>query len=84
MAALRAPAPVRRQDRTTTEVILDHLDCRRRNALDDDLARNYAGEVTVISRRGASAGPSAVRTEAAFLGDALPDMRFRVTSLVGA
>jgi len=68
--------------RTTMEVILDHLECRRRKAIDEDIARNYALDVTVMSRRGARRGATGVRAEADELGDAVPDLRFRITSLV--
>jgi hypothetical protein len=68
--------------RSTLDVILDHLDCRRRGAIDEDIDRNYDAGVAMLSPRGSRTGARAVRSEADELEDALPGLRLRVTRLL--
>jgi len=50
-----------RPDRTTLEVVHDHLRCRATGAVEEDLARNYDEEVVVVSGATARRGHGAAR-----------------------
>ena len=50
-----------RPERTTVEVVNDHLRCRATGAIEDDLTRNYDDEVLVICGGTARRGHGAAR-----------------------
>jgi hypothetical protein len=58
--------------RTTREVFEDHLRCRREGALEDDLARNFADEVVLLTGLGVYRGKDGVRRLWAVLRQQLP------------
>jgi hypothetical protein len=56
--------------RTAAEVLQDHLQLREAAKLEEDLRRNYATDVVLLSARGTLRGHDGVRTSAAFLYEA--------------
>lgn len=62
--------------RTTREVFEDHLHLRKSGATADDIARNYADDLVVISGTGVHHGRDGVRETARILNDYLPDAEF--------
>jgi hypothetical protein len=56
-----------RDERTTQEVIDDHLALRKAGDLETDIARNYDPEVVLISLTGVRRGHDGVRDQAAEL-----------------
>jgi hypothetical protein len=50
-----------RRPRSTQEVFEDHLRCRQAGALEDDLARNYAEDVVLLTGFGVYRGKEGVR-----------------------
>jgi hypothetical protein len=61
------PAPGKR---SAADVIQDHLQLREAGQLEEDLRRNYAADVVLLSARGVLAGHEGVRESAAFLYEA--------------
>ncbi len=58
--------------RTVREVFEDHLRCRRRHAVEEDIARNYAEDVVLLTAQGALRGHDGVRHAASLLLEQLP------------
>jgi len=56
--------------RSTADVLQDHLQLREAAELAEDLRRNYATDVVLLSARGVLRGHEGVRTSAAFLYEA--------------
>lgn len=55
---------------------MDHLRESQIGLIDDDLARNYAEDVVVLSSRGVHRGHDGLRELAALLRQELPDATF--------
>lgn len=64
------------QSRSAAEVLQDHLDLRCCGAVEEDLARNYAADVVVLTTEGAFHGHDGVRQLAQKLERELPKSRF--------
>lgn len=62
--------------RSTREVFEDHLRLRSQGRVEDDLARNYAENVTLLCEFGPMTGRRAVRKSARRLGLQLPEAEF--------
>jgi hypothetical protein len=56
--------------RSAADVLQDHLRLREAAELEEDLARNYATDVVLLSARGVLRGHDGVRASAAFLYEA--------------
>jgi hypothetical protein len=56
--------------RSAADVLQDHLRLREAAELEEDLRRNYATDVVLLSARGVLRGHEGVRTSAAFLYEA--------------
>lgn len=69
-------------DRSTEEVVGDHLAARDRGDLEADLAANYADDVVLLSADGATRGIDAVRTSAERLFDELGPSTFDYRAVV--
>lgn len=63
-------------ERSTREVIEDHLRLRAAGDLEADLARNYSPDVVVMSHEGISRGHNGVRTLAGILSWYVPDSEY--------
>jgi hypothetical protein len=69
--------------RSTREVFRDHLRNRRAGALEEDLARNYADDIVLLTGDGIFRGKDGVRRCARLLHERLPCVRYRYrTTLV--
>jgi hypothetical protein len=68
--------------RTTEEVFLDHLELRKAGRLDEDIRRNYAENVVIVSNFGSFFGHDGVRQSARLLGMLLPGHRYKFDSLL--
>ena len=64
--------------RSTDEVFEDHLRLRLEQKLEDDLARNYAPDVVLLTVNSNATGHDAIRMSAARLADQLPNARFEI------
>jgi hypothetical protein len=62
--------PFDRAQRSAADVLQDHLQLREAGELEEDLRRNYATDVVLLSARGVRRGHEAVRASAAFLYEA--------------
>ncbi|HEX7030246.1 MAG TPA: nuclear transport factor 2 family protein [Gammaproteobacteria bacterium] len=62
--------------RSTRDVFEDHLRLREGGRLEEDLERNYADDVLLLSEDGPMIGHDALRTSAAKLRHQLPGGRF--------
>jgi hypothetical protein len=62
--------------RSPEEVFEDHLRLARVGAVEEDLARNFADDVVVLTRAGVYRGHDGVRELAATMQHELPDARF--------
>jgi hypothetical protein len=58
--------------RTTQEVFDDHLRLRRQGETEQDMERNYADNVVVLSGSGINHGPDGIRTTATILAKDMP------------
>jgi hypothetical protein len=58
-------------NRTCREVLDDHLACRERGELEEDLRHNYAEDVVVLTPTGCFEGHDGVRESASVLYDAV-------------
>jgi hypothetical protein len=56
--------------RSAVDVLQDHLQLREAGELEEDLRRNYATDVVLLSARGVLRGHDGVRASAAFLYEA--------------
>jgi SnoaL-like domain len=63
-------------NRSTIEVIDDHLKRRDRGDLDGDLEQNYASEVLLLCEHGPMHGRDAIRKSAEQLGRQIPEASF--------
>jgi len=70
------------RDRTAAEVILDHLDCRNRGDVREDIKRNYAWNARMMSRRDVGRGGPGVIREAEELARRVPGIEIRITSFL--
>lgn len=69
--------------RTAREVLDDHLRQSKDGSLEDDLARNYAEDVVLLTGRGVYRGHDGVRELTRLLREQLPDAEFEYrTTLV--
>ncbi len=64
------------KQRSTQEVLDDHLATSLNGSVEDDLARNYADDVVVVSNWGVEQGHDGVRRMAALLQSQLPQCAF--------
>ena len=64
------------RNRLAEEVLEDHLRESRSGSLEDDLARNYAEDVVLLTGRGLHRRHDGVRELNRILMDALPNARF--------
>jgi hypothetical protein len=64
------PRLVDATQRSAADVLQDHLRLREAAELEEDLRRNYATDVVLLSARGVLRGHEGVRTSAAFLYEA--------------
>lgn len=69
-------------DRSTKQVIADHLAKRRDGDVDGDLDDNYADDVVVLSHLGHFRGRDQVRTLAALLDQQLEDAVFHYDTVL--
>jgi hypothetical protein len=69
----------RLENRSTEEVFEEHLALRAMNNPEDDIARNYATNVVLLSNRGLFLGIDGLRHCVSLLCDELPDARFTYT-----
>ncbi|GAB1581939.1 hypothetical protein PPNSA23_18820 [Phyllobacterium phragmitis] len=63
-------------NRCTEEVFEDHLNLRREGKLEEDLKRNYAEEVVLLTSNSNLQGHDAIRYSARKLREQLPDGHF--------
>ena len=70
--------------RSTREVLEDHLQNRRRKALEADLQRNYAEDVVILSRYGVFEGHEGVRESGKLLQGHLPNATYHYDSTLDA
>ena len=66
-------------ERTAREVLDDHLSMSLGGCVEEDVTRNYAEDVTVLSNWGVEQGHDGVRRLAALLQAQLPDCVFTYT-----
>ena len=66
--------------RTTRDVFEDHLHLREVGNLDEDLRRNYAGDIVLLCSFGVLRGHDAIPESARRLGLQLPGAKFRFTT----
>lgn len=66
-----------REQRTAEQVLDGHLNASLHGDVEDDLRRNYADEVTVVSNWGIWHGHDGVRQMAQLLREQLPECTFR-------
>jgi hypothetical protein len=64
------------KQRSTQEVLDDHLATGLNGSVEDDLARNYADDVVVVSNWGVEHGHDGMRKMAALLQSQLPECTF--------
>jgi uncharacterized protein YgfB (UPF0149 family) len=64
------------KERTAQEVLDDHLNTSLSGDVDDDVERNYAHDVTIVSNWGIEGGHAGVRRMAQLLQSQLPDCSF--------
>jgi hypothetical protein len=64
-----------RTSRSTEEVLQDHLKLRMENKLEEDLERNYAESVVLLTVNSNACGHDAIRMSAGRLEEQLPDAR---------
>ncbi len=70
--------------RSTSEVLDDHLQCRMAGKIEEDLERNYAPDVVVMTPKGVKKGHDAVRTFNKMLREHVPhDYVFPIKSTDG-
>lgn len=62
--------------RHATDVLKDHLELREAGKLEEDLRRNYAEDVVLLTARGILRGHEGVRESAAFLYEAAQGHRY--------
>lgn len=67
--------------RTTREVIEDHVALRRNGRLEEDLQRNYARNVVLLTSNSCLVGHDALRASAARLREQLPGVQFQFPAL---
>jgi len=63
------------------EVIHDHVRLRILGCLEEDLERNYADDVLLLTQNSTLHGKDGIRVSAARLGEQLPDAKFEVVAL---
>ena len=63
--------------RSGAEVLDDHLRESQTGSIDDDLARNYAEDVVILTGRGVYRGHDGLRELAKRLGEELPNAAFK-------
>jgi hypothetical protein len=76
------PTPVDTAQRLAADVLQDHLRLREAGELEEDLRRNYAPDVVLLSARGVLRGHEGVRTSTAFLYEAAAGHEYRYHSTV--
>jgi hypothetical protein len=64
------------EQRSAQEVLDDHLATSLNGSVEDDLRRNYAREVVIVSNWGVKRGHDGVREMARLLRSQLPDCTF--------
>jgi hypothetical protein len=67
------------EERTAQEVLDDHLSMSLSGDVEDDIERNYAHDVTIISNWGIERGHAGVRRMAQLLESQLPEYSFSYT-----
>jgi hypothetical protein len=67
------------KQRSTQEALDDHLATGLKGSVEDDIARNYADDVVVVSNWGVEQGHDGVRRMAALLQSQLPKCTFAYT-----
>ena len=72
--------PHERTARGTHEVFEDHLRLRLENRLEDDLARNYAEDVILLTVNSNACGHDAIRMSARRLANQLPEPKFELVA----
>jgi hypothetical protein len=71
------PALLDTAQRSAADVLQAHLELREHADLEEDLRRNYAPDVVLLSARGVLRGHEGVRTSAAFLYEAAAGHEYR-------
>jgi hypothetical protein len=66
--------------RSTREVFDHHLHLAKQGAVEEDLRRNYANDVKVLTRWGVFEGHDGIRELAARLAEELPEPHFEYTT----
>ncbi|WP_274423181.1 nuclear transport factor 2 family protein [Chelativorans sp. YIM 93263] len=59
--------------RSTAEVLEDHLQCRMAGRIEDDIERNFAPDVVLMTAKGMRKGHDAVRSFNRMLREHVPD-----------
>lgn len=72
----------RLSERTSAEVLQDHVELRELGELEEDLRRNYHPEVLVLTGRRVFKGHDGVRESAALLAKAVDPESYRFRTLV--
>jgi hypothetical protein len=67
------------QNRSTEDVLQEHLELARKGDLDTDLERNYASDVVVMTTLGSFRGHEGVRESCALLREAVSTENARFT-----
>ena len=68
--------------RATEEVFLDHLELRKQGRIEDDIKRNYAEDVMIVSNVGTFYGHDGVRHSASLLHLLLPTFNYKFDTLL--
>jgi hypothetical protein len=68
--------------RTSEEVLRDHLDLAKDGALADDVSRNYAEDVILLTTYGIFRGHQGVSELAAILRKEMPDATFEYNNIL--
>jgi hypothetical protein len=71
-----APAGELRMGRSAKQVFADHLRRRRQGKLEEDIARNYADDVVLLTGRGMFRGKKGLRRRARLIQKELPCARY--------
>jgi hypothetical protein len=70
------------KQRTPSEVFIDHLTLRKDGKFDEDLRRNYAPDVILVSNYGTFHGFDGMRESATILAKNFPSLNYRFDSLL--
>ncbi len=72
------------RNRSTKEVLEDHLRLSQSGTVDEDLTRNYAQDLIILCARGIFRGHEGLRTLNQFLQEELPNAKFEYHTVLAA